>query len=244
MSPNSTVSLASGALLLALCATAAHAQDSPQASNQERAAHAYGVGMQSALLSLRLQREALHAAHVGGDDAAAPHSAALRIRPRNHELIQGATLLTGGLVSFGVILLLPDDVSKWRRDEGFAPGWSNFRRAFTQPPVWDEDEWLVNLVGHPLIGMHTYLLERNFDASPLQAFLFSTAASVGWEYLIESWAEQPSIQDLLFTSTIGSVLGELNHQATRRLRRGGLRGWEKVVLTIINPHDVLYHGYR
>jgi hypothetical protein len=167
-----------------------------------------------------------------------------RVRPPNHDLVQGATLLSGGVLSFGVILLLPEDISKWRRDEGFAPGWSNVRRAFTQPPVWDEDEWHVNFVGHPLVGMHTYLTERNFDASPLRAFLFSTAASVGWEYFIESWAEQPSVQDLIFTSTIGSVLGELNHQASRQLRRGGLSGWQKVVLTVINPHDVLHHGYR
>jgi hypothetical protein len=169
---------------------------------------------------------------------------ALALRPRNYALMQAGALAGGGVLTFAVLLALPAEISKWDRDAGFeGPQFSNVRRAFTSPPVWDEDEWLVNLVGHPLVGMHTYLLDRNAGASPLRSFLLSTAASVGWEYVIESWAEQPSIQDLLFTSTIGSVLGEANYRLTQRLRRDGLRGWEKVAVTVLNPHDVLYRGY-
>jgi hypothetical protein len=180
------------------------------------------------------------------DDPAESRAAmpAAALRPRNYALMQAGALAGGGALTFAVLLALPAEISKWDRDAGFrGPQLANLRRAFTSPPVWDEDEWLVNLVGHPLVGMHTYLLDRNAGASPLRSFVLSTAASVGWEYLIESWAEQPSIQDLLFTSTIGSLLGEANFQLTQRLRRDGLRGWEKLAVTVLNPHDVLYRGY-
>jgi hypothetical protein len=167
--------------------------------------------------------------------------------PATHTLRSIGLLGGAGVAAFAIIWVMPEEVSKWDRTagpDGFRPGWSSFSRAYTAPPVWDEDGWVVNYVAHPVVGMHTYLLERNHGASPLRAFLFSTAASVGWEYLIESWAEQPSAQDLLVTSTVGSLLGELNYQATQRLRRGGLSSRDKVLLTVINPVHVLQHGYR
>jgi hypothetical protein len=92
--------------------------------------------------------------------------------------------------------------------------------------------------------MYTYLTVRNMGASRGRSFLFSSVASIGWEYVFEAWAEQPSIQDLLVTSTVGSMLGEAVFQFTRYLLRGGLRTWEKVVLTVVNPVYVIEHGYR
>jgi hypothetical protein len=165
----------------------------------------------------------------------------------DHTIRSAGILTVAGAATFGVIWLLPEEISKWDRSagpDGFRPGLATFRQAYTKPPVWDRDGWVVNYVGHPVSGMQTYLLERNHGSSRTRSFVFSTAASVGWEYGIEAWAEQPSIQDLLVTSTVGSVLGELSYRATHSMLRDGLSGREKVVLTIINPIHVLQHGYR
>jgi len=160
--------------------------------------------------------------------------------------LKGLGALTAvAVVTMGVLAVLPEDISNWKAvEDPWATMQSNFERAWTQPPVWDQDGWGVNYVGHPLVGMYTYLSVRNLGANRGRSFLFSTIASVGWEYAVEAWAEQPSIQDLLVTSTVGSLLGEAVFQFTRYLLRGGLRGWEKVVLTIVNPVYVIEHGYR
>jgi hypothetical protein len=168
-----------------------------------------------------------------------------RTPPAWLELKGFGVLTAAGVATLGVLTLLPEEVSNWKQeDDVWATVQSNLERAWTQPPVWDEDGWGVNYIGHPLAGMYTYLTVRNMGASRGRSFLFSSVASIGWEYVFEAWAEQPSIQDLLVTSTVGSMLGEAVFQFTRYLLRGGLRTWEKVVLTVVNPVYVIEHGYR
>ena len=51
----------------------------------------------------------------------------------------------------------------------------------------------------------------------LGSFGFSLGASVTWEYLIESWTEHPSSQDLIYTTGVGWILGELRYQLKQRV---------------------------
>jgi hypothetical protein len=152
-----------------------------------------------------------------------------------------AALAVAGAVGFGVVWLLPDAVSKWDKS---IPLHVYLRRAYTRPPVWDHDEHFWNYIVHPITGSWAYLLERNHGRRPIRGFLLSTAASIGWEYGFEAFIEQPSIQDLLFTSTLGSGLGELSYRATLYLRRNGFNVVERIVVTIINPGYVVLNGYR
>lgn len=162
--------------------------------------------------------------------------------PRKHHTLQNAAVFAGiGVISFGVLWVLPEEVSKWPRDERRI---NHLLDAFRRPPVWDRDPWFWNYAVHPVFGAYTYLAERNHDESRLRAFLFSTGASVAWEYVFEAWVEHPSAQDLLITSTAGSVLGELSYLATRRMARDGFRGWEKAALVVINPVWIVQHGFR
>jgi hypothetical protein len=94
------------------------------------------------------------------------------------------------------------------------------------------------------VGTLEYLLERNWGASMLRAFLFSTALSLAWEYGWEAWMERPSAQDLLLTSPAGALLGEGIYQLTQQLRRKGLSTPEKLLLILLNPTYVLQHGLR
>lgn len=169
---------------------------------------------------------------------------------RNHDKsllrkIGRAEMIVGGveIIGMGTLMALPKSITKW--DEDFMDDAKrNYKRAWSSAPVWDEDEWAINYIGHPYAGAIYYNSMRSQDASILSSFVFSTAQSVIWEYGIEAAAEQPSIQDLLFTSTIGSVAGELAHQATLKMRRNGMTGMEKVIVTIINPSYVLNNGYK
>lgn len=122
-----------------------------------------------------------------------------------------------------------------RQATGFEPvRFRNVIRAMTKPPVWDHDNWYTNYIGHPVWGSETYLSVRRDGYSRTESLLFSTASSVAWEYWIEGWAEQPSIQDLLFTSTLGAVLGELRFYAARGLVRTDA-WWSGPLLIAVDP---------
>jgi hypothetical protein len=152
-----------------------------------------------------------------------------------------AALLVAGAASLGTLWVLPEDISKWDKS---VPMRVYLKRAYTQPPVWDTDHYYWNYVIHPMTGSWIYLMERNHGRSPIRGFLLSTAASIGWEYGFEALIEQPSIQDLIVTSPVGSLIGELSYRATLAMKRNGFNGVERVVLTVINPAYVVTNGYR
>lgn len=159
-----------------------------------------------------------------------------------HSTRRNALVITGvSAAAFAITWALPEDISLWDKS---LPASYYLRRAYTRPPVWDRDPLFWNWVVHPLAGQYAYQMERNHGRSPLRGFLLSTAASVGWEYGFEAFIEQPSAQDLLITSTVGSLLGEASHQLTRRMRRNGFSTGERIVLTLVNPVQVVQHGYR
>jgi hypothetical protein len=150
------------------------------------------------------------------------------------------------LVASGVVLAvlwtLPADMNRF---ETPVPSFSQFLEAYTKPPLLtDGDWWVWNWIGHPYVGKQQYLMERNWGASQRHAFLFSTAASVLWEYGFEAAFERPSVQDILLTGPAGWVIGEPIHRLTQRMRRNGFSTTEKIIVVIINPLYVLQHGFR
>ena len=93
------------------------------------------------------------------------------------------------------------------------PSFENFASALGSPaPRLDDDGPVFNYVLHPLWGSETYLRARSADFSPAGSFAFSMGASVAWEYLIESWTEHPSRQDLIYTTGLGWMLGEARYR--------------------------------
>jgi hypothetical protein len=114
------------------------------------------------------------------------------------------------------------------------PSFGNFTSAFSDGPRRDDDGVLYNFVLHPLWGSETYLRAREANMGLLGSFGFSLGASVTWEYLIESWTEHPSTQDLIFTTGLGWMLGELRYQLKRRMPEDA-HGW-------VDPiHEALEH---
>ena len=164
--------------------------------------------------------------------------------PPHHTIKTFATLTGLSLVGIGVYAFAPSSFTGADKQDAWKEAWEDFRHAWTKPPVIDKDRATVNYLGHPYFGMTYYLSQRNYGESPLYSFLFSTFTSTCFEYFIESWSERPSVQDLIITPIVGSILGELVFRATQEMRKDGLTTGEKVVLTIINPLYVLQNGYR
>lgn len=153
--------------------------------------------------------------------------------------------LTGlSVVGAAVYAFAPSSFVGGNKDGQWADAWGHFKEAWTKPPVFDKDPAIVNYLGHPWFGSLFYLSQRNYEDSPLRAFLFSTLMSTCFEYFVESWSERPSVNDLIVTPVVGSILGELIFQATREMRKDGFTTGEKVILTVINPLYVFQNGYR
>ena len=116
----------------------------------------------------------------------------------------------------------------------------NFADAWTRPPVWDTDGAIANYVLHPIMGAEAYLTVRNRGYDPIASFLFATGVSVAWEYLFEAWVERPSGQDLLVTSPIGSLQGELRFQMRRRIAQWSPSVGRDALLILVDPVEALH----
>ena len=149
---------------------------------------------------------------------------------------------TAEVVLLGVTATLPKSWTGWSA-HFVRDGINHLERAYTRPPVWDDDWWFHNYVGHPYGGSLYYNSVRSQGASPAQSMFFSAVLSTQWEYFFEAFAERPSIQDLIVTPVAGSILGELTHQLTLELEKGGTSTGEKVIIFITNPMHVVFDGF-
>lgn len=160
------------------------------------------------------------------------------------KFLRGTRLWVGvGVGMMGVLMLAPRSVTRWENDYA-RQAVRNLSESFSSPPVWDQDHWPINYVGHPYAGSIYYNTLRCQDATVLQSFIFSAFISTGWEYLYEGVAERPSIQDLVVTPMVGSILGELTHQATVGMKKNGCNLLEKTFIIILNPVHVIFRGFH
>lgn len=142
----------------------------------------------------------------------------------------------------GLLWIMPESVSKWDKDEITQRGYfGKYVDNVTSPPVIDKDDWAVNYIGHPVSGAAYYTMARHAGLGKWESFGYSVLMSTFfWEYGFEAVAERPSVQDLIFTPVLGSLLGELFYQAEQRLVANGgkILGSEtagKVALVFLNP---------
>ncbi|MEO8432087.1 MAG: DUF3943 domain-containing protein [Acidobacteriota bacterium] len=160
------------------------------------------------------------------------------------KILRGEAIIGGvEVASLGVLLLMPKSVTKWD-DSPLTEARANLKRAWSRPPVWDKDIFFHNFIGHPYAGSIYYNMARSQGATRTESFLFSTMQCVLFEYLIEAVAEQPSIQDLTITSTVGSLLGEAIHRWTLKMVSKDLTFWQKAVVLLLNPSYVVNNGFR
>ncbi len=161
-----------------------------------------------------------------------------------HMVFKGSAVIVGfELAMMGVMMMLPRESMKWEPDF-VQDATRNMGRHLTTAPVWDEDDWKLNYLGHPYAGSIYYNTVRAQGASVWQSFLFAFGASTFWEYVVEATAEPASTQDLIVTPVAGAVLGELVHHLTLSMKKNGTSPLEGVIITLLNPTHVAMRGYR
>jgi len=155
-------------------------------------------------------------------------------------LLYQCMLATTGMVYIQVpsLGILPELGGDW--DDPSTGRWvENYGNAPIHP---DEDNWVVNYVGHPVNGAHMYVFARYHGFGYFPSFAISTFGSVLWEYGVEGFFEPPSRSDLIVTSTLGSFLGEVYYQMFRKIEKSSIsRKWYgKVLMWTLNPNYFLY----
>ncbi|MCF8277574.1 MAG: DUF3943 domain-containing protein [Flavobacteriales bacterium] len=56
-------------------------------------------------------------------------------------------IITFEAMGYGILAVLPPEISQWEDvDDRYTRNWKN---SYTKPPVFDQDLWYVNYIGHP-----------------------------------------------------------------------------------------------
>ena len=153
------------------------------------------------------------------------------------------------VVTFGALWAMPESFTHWdkeaMKENGIFYKWKQNVKA---GPVWDEDDFAMNYLAHPYCGGVYYMTARSSGFTIFESFSYSVIMSTFfWEYGIEAFAEIPSVQDLIFTPVVGSVVGEIFFITKKRI----VRHDKKVLnsrflgitsLFIIDPFNTILDG--
>lgn len=154
------------------------------------------------------------------------------------------------VIAFGVLWVMPESVTNWDKEEMKEKGilWK-WKENVKAGPVWDEDDWVLNWITHPYCGGIYYMTARSSGFNILESFGYSAIMSTFfWEYGIEAFAEVPSIQDLIITPVLGSVVGEgffyakksiLRHD--KKILKSKVLGYTALVL--MDPFNTILDGF-
>lgn len=149
-------------------------------------------------------------------------------------------------IAYGMSFL-PEDITGWDGSDDRTLG-EKWKRNVSGGPVWDDDDWLINYVGHPYFGGVYYQVARKSGYNQWNSFTYSALMSTFyWEYGIEAFAERPSIQDIVVTPVLGWVYGEWAHQTEKEIRADGGRAlgstfWGSTALFFLDPVDNIAVG--
>ncbi|HQE34487.1 MAG TPA: DUF3943 domain-containing protein [Flavobacterium alvei] len=154
------------------------------------------------------------------------------------------------VVGFGVLWVMPESVTNWdkeeMRDKGVFWKWKENVKA---GPVWDKDDWVLNWITHPYCGGIYYMTARSSGFTALESFGYSAIMSTFfWEYGIEAFAEVPSIQDLIITPVVGSVVGEGFFYAKKSIVRHDKKVLKSrflgiTTLFLMDPFNTILDGF-
>jgi len=141
------------------------------------------------------------------------------------------------LAGFGYQMIGAENINGWI--EG---SFDNVGRAVTLAPQWDTDGIFMNYIVHPDMGATFYLIARNQGVGILGSWLASTLGSLFWEYYYEAFYEIPAANDLLVTSNVGSLIGELSWQGKSHLLKSNRidpRACKEVRIVLVDPWNVV-----
>lgn len=147
------------------------------------------------------------------------------------------------VVATAIIYQAPFEVSNWNEAEKENLGFEQWRDNITDV-VWDEDHWAVNYVTHPYWGAGYYIRGRERGFSRKESFWIAALYSTVYEFGVESFLEQPSIQDIIVTPTLGTAVGIWFEKVRTRIRNQPepLKLRHRFVLGMTDPLGALNRG--
>lgn len=163
----------------------------------------------------------------------------------NTTVILGSTI-----VAFGILWTLPESFTKWDKEEmkenGIGAKWKENVKA---GPIIDQDNFFLNYIMHPYFGGVYYMTARSNGFTIFESFSYATIMSTFfWEYGVEAFAEIPSVQDLIVTPVLGSMVGEGFFIAKKKILKNdskilnsGFLG--KTTLFLIDPLNTLMDSF-
>lgn len=165
----------------------------------------------------------------------------------SHEDWKGVWLDTGvvlgsQVVVVGALYLLPESVSGWsdeQKDESFAKYGRNFVH-----PAFDKDKFYINYILHPYWGGAYYTRARERGLEEGHSFMYSVLMSTMYEFGVECFFEKPSIQDMVVTPVVGSVIGKYLFEPMRQSIKSKeeLHWYDEALLLATDPIGILSTG--
>jgi hypothetical protein len=101
-------------------------------------------------------------------------------------------------------------------DTTFGSGWNHVTHGHW---VVDQDDFVVNQIGHPYQGTIYYATARSSGLNFWESWLYSNAGSYLWETYGEN--SDPSINDQIASGTGGALLGEPLYRLCNLIMSGG-----------------------
>lgn len=109
-------------------------------------------------------------------------------------------------VTIGLLYAAPESVSGWTDEQKEGYSMSVWRDNVTHPQM-DSDDFYINYVLHPYWGAAYYVRAQERGYNRRQSFWYSVMLSSIYEFGAEALFEEPSIQDIIVTPVLGSLLG-------------------------------------
>ena len=147
-----------------------------------------------------------------------PYSRTFSIPDWKRLWVNTAVMVGGGITT---------DATAWNKSENAKTSmWKRWVRNVKDGPHWDGDNPIFNFVLHPYAGAAYYMGARSAGFNCWGSFVYSFCISnLFWEYGFEAFNEIPSVQDIIITPVVGSLMGEGFYLIKRHIVSNGYRLW-------------------
>lgn len=158
--------------------------------------------------------------------------------------IDTGVLFGSQFAASGLLYTMPESVTHWTEEQKrnvFRHYGGNF-----VDPVWDKDVFYLNYILHPYWGGAYYIRGRERGLDQLSSFVYSALMSAMFEFGTECFFERPSLQDVIVTPTVGSLLGAFVFEPWRIYikNKPELYWYDHASLIFTDPIGILSLGFE
>ncbi len=156
--------------------------------------------------------------------------------PRHRQYLRTAVQVTS-LLGFGLFIYYRN-IASMKEDHDYTSFWSTFGKKIRGEAAKEDDNNTGANVGHAFAGWLYFGAARNNGLNFIESTLVTVAASAAWEYVLE-YKEIMSINDMIFTSWTGAVIGEVFYQMARALQNKSSSFPSRIMAGALNPMGVV-----